>query len=773
MTGDMATHDESIIIEHATTNNLRNINVSIPKRRITVVTGVSGSGKSSLVFSTLAAESQRNASQGYSAYIRHLLPKYDAPDVERIEHLPFSIVVTQQTLSGNARSTVGTYSDLFTALRLLFSRVAKPWIGYSMAYSFNNPAGMCPRCQGLGTTTSILPSRLLNTSASLNEGAILFPTFQPGGWRLTRYTDSGFFDNDLPLEQWPQSSIELLLHGGKQKPPHPAASWHKTASYLGLIPRIEQSFLNQGTGAYASEIKGITTSTTCPDCQGARVNERARSAMIEGVNIADCCAMSIVELRSWLSRLENSHAAVIIKELLNGIDNLMAVGLGYLSLSRTTTSLSGGEAQRLKLAHYLNSPLSDVLYIFDEPSVGLHPHDLIGVKTIFTGLRDKGNTVVIVDHDPDVIAIADKVIDLGPGAGSDGGEVVFAGSYHELLSSETATARALRHPGTLRSAPDDGARQHDSSHSFDISTFSARNLHNVAVSIPKDCLCTVTGVAGSGKSTLLTEGFMKQHRAVMLDQKAIHASSRSNILSYLGVFEALRKDFSAATHRSASLFSYNGEGACPGCKGKGIVTIDIAYLGESSYTCEDCAGSRYSPDALRAVHRGLNIAQALKLSAREARRRYPIPIGAAMRRLEDVGLDYLSIGQSLDTLSGGELQRLKLAKLLMERTDGALILDEPTSGLHESNIQQLIDLLRRLIRDQGLSIIVIEHNMRFIGQSDWVIDVGPGAGSEGGRILFEGSPQGLAAYGETPSGRALRSYFSPEPSKRIDTAKLS
>ena len=744
---------ECILIDRASTHNLKQVSLAIPKRAITVVTGLSGSGKSSLVFSTLAAESQRMINRSYSSYIQQLLPKYEPAEVARIDNLPFSIVVTQKQLSGNARSTVGTYTDIHTALRLLFSRMARPFIGYSMTYSFNNPAGMCPTCQGLGTVRSLLLDCLLNMDLSLNQGAINFPTFQPGGWRLTRYTDSGYFDNDLPLREWASGDLDFLLYGKKQKPALPGPAWHKTAIYEGLVPRITKTFMNQSNDKYQHELEQVTRIAQCPDCQGARVNAKVRSAKIGGLNIADCSAMSVSDLQDWLEQIHNDQADTILQDLERKIANLITVGLGYLSLERGTSTLSGGEGQRLKIANCLNSPLNDVLYIFEEPSVGLHPRDLIGIKKIFKGLRDKGNTVVIVDHDPELIAIADHIVDMGPGAGKEGGRIVFEGSYQSLLESGTATGRALSDPGTVNepAVPSQGF--------YAIDKVTAHNVREAHAKIPRHMLTVVTGVAGSGKSTLIREGFMAQHDAILLDLKPIRTSGRSNLLTYLGVFDPLRKAFAKATGRSPSLFSYNAVGACPVCRGKGFVTLDIAYMGDTSTVCESCHGTRYSVQALSARYRGLSIAQVLKLTADEAMHQYREVLGPAMKALKDVGLSYLSVGQALDTLSGGELQRLKLAKLLKEGIRETLILDEPTSGLHESDILQQIALLRKLIASEGLTIIAIEHNLRFIVQADWVIDMGPGAGSAGGKVLFEGAPLALMHRNDTPTARALNAYF--------------
>lgn len=580
--------NENIIVQGARTNNLKNISVVIPKRKITVITGVSGAGKSSLALGTIAAASQRQVNKTYSAYVQQLLPQFPEPDVTRIQNLPFTLVVDQKGIGNNRRSTLGTYTDIYSALRLLFSRIAQPFIGYSMNYSFNNPAGMCPHCEGLGQIRAIDPNKLLNFDKSLNEGAIEFPTFQPGGWRLSRYTESGFFDNNLALKKWPSPKLELLLYGKRQTPPLPTATWHKSAFYLGLIPRIQQTFLNKSQAKYQQELQQIVKISVCPVCHGQRLKPQALEALINNQNIADCSAMSLVDLQQWLCAINNSSVQPIIEELTNKLNNLITAGLGYLSLDRTTASLSGGEAQRVKLANYLNSGLTDLLYIFDEPSVGLHAYDLLKVIKIFQRLKAQGNTVLIDDHDPQIIAIADHVINLGEPAGTQGGYITFSGSYADLKKSATLTGTSLRHLGDLKST------YRPITNFYQINNVTQNNLQHVQVKIPQRSLTAITGVAGSGKSSLISAFKSQYPQTAVLNQHLISGSNRSNVLTYLNIFDSLRQYFAQHTHRALGLFSFNSQGACPICKGKGVLKLDLAYMGNSVSICEACHGQRYS-----------------------------------------------------------------------------------------------------------------------------------------------------------------------------------
>lgn len=743
---------DQIKVKGACTNNLKNISVIIPKGKITVLTGVSGSGKSSLAFSTIAAAAQRQVNKTYSAYIQQLLPQFGEPEVDSIENLPFTIVVDQKGVGINKRSTLGTYTDLYSALRLLFSRIAKPFIGYSMNYSFNNPAGMCPACEGLGKIRKVNPRQLLDFDQSLNSGAIKFPTFQPGGWRLSRYTESGFFDNDLPLKDWPDNKIKLLLNAAEQTPPHPTAKWHKTAKYVGLIPRIEQTFLKKDNAKYQTELKKIVKVSACPSCNGKRLNSKTLSAKILDKNIADCSEMSLEELNAWLDLISAPQVQTIVQELKGKIANLIEAGLGYLNLARTTSSLSGGEAQRVKLANYLNSNLNNLLYIFDEPSVGLHPFDLIKIKKVFRLLQQKGNTIIIVDHDPQMIELGDQIINLGELAGEAGGYITFNGTFQQLKQSNTLTGKSLRNLGQIKKA------KRPITSFLQINDAHKNNLHHVSVKIPERSLTVLTGVAGLGKSSMVSVIKEQYPRAAVLNQRPIHGSNRSNVLTYLNVFDRLRQYYAKATKQALSLFSFNSKGACPICKGKGLIKLDLAYLGESSSLCDACHGLRYSPEVLQLRVNGLNIAEAMELSAGEFLKNFPI-FAKEMRILQLVDLDYLRLKQSLDTFSGGELQRLKLAKFLLNKESDILILDKPTNGLHEHNVQELIDRLTKLISKFGLTIIMIEHNLRVMGQADWLVDIGPYAGNKGGKVLFSGHPLDLLKHGEILTTKALKQYY--------------
>ena len=619
--------NENIIVQGARTNNLKNISVAIPKRKITVITGVSGAGKSSLALGTIAAASQRQVNKTYSAYVQQLLPQFPEPDVTRIQNLPFTLVVDQKGIGNNRRSTLGTYTDIYSALRLLFSRIAQPFIGYSMNYSFNNPAGMCPHCEGLGQIRAIDPNKLLNLDKSLNEGAIEFPTFQPGGWRLSRYTESGFFDNNLALKKWPSPKLELLLYGKRQTPPRPTANWHKSAFYLGLVPRIQQTFLNKSQSKYQQELQQIVKISVCPVCHGQRLKPPALKALINNKNIADCSAMSLVDLQQWLCAINNSSVQPIIEELINKLNNLITAGLGYLSLDRTTASLSGGEAQRVKLANYLNSGLTDLLYIFDEPSVGLHAYDLLKVIKIFQRLKAQGNTVLIDDHDPQIIALADHVINLGEPAGTQGGYITFSGSYADLKKSATLTGTSLRHLGDLKST------YQPITNFYQINNVTQNNLQHVQVKIPQRSLTTITGVAGSGKSSLISAFKSQYPQTAVLNQHLISGSNRSNVLTYLNIFDSLRQYFAQHTHRALGLFSFNSQGACPICKGKGVLKLDLAYMGNSVSICEACHGQRYAPTVLKLRVQGMNIAEAMDLNPQSFAEKFPI-LQSAMRILQ-------------------------------------------------------------------------------------------------------------------------------------------
>lgn len=744
-----------ISIKGAKTNNLKNISIKFPKHKITVVTGVSGSGKSSLVFDTLAAESQRLLNETYSSYIQQLLPHYQQPTVVSIENLPVSIVISQKKIGGNARSTVGTLTDIYSSLRLLYSRMATPFIGYSMIYSFNNPQGMCESCKGLGEIKRIDINKLINFDKSLNDGAIDFPTFQPGGWRLTRYTESGNFDNDKKLKNYTQVELNLLLNDTGSSPKKPTKDWPKTSTYIGIIPRITKSFIEKDDKKYNTQLYRILEIRECPNCAGTRVNEFVRSSKILGKSIADCVLMPISELYMFIRKIESPNLKIILDDLLKKIKSLEEVGLSYLSLNRPTTSLSGGESQRIKMTKHLNSALTDILYIFDEPSVGLHPEDIQKVSKIIRGLRDKGNTVVLVDHDPDIIKIADHIIEVGPGPGYKGGEITFEGTYLELLKTDTFTGKALTCETSLNTDKINFPSY------YDLENASLHNVKNASVNIPKNYLTVVTGVAGSGKSTLIRSLFKgKYSEANILDQSQINGSNRSSVLTYLTIFDKVRNIYAQQSGESISLFSYNGKGACPTCKGKGFVKMDLAYMGDVEQLCERCQGKRYNDKALSVYWHGLNIYDLLQQSVDKVIHLLDENILiATMQDLIDVNLGYIKLGQSLDTFSGGELQRLKIAKIIHQSLSDIIILDEPTTGLHEIDIDSLLILFKKILK-KNKTLIVLEHNLKVISKAQWIIDMGLDGGDSGGKVLFEGYPIDLLKMKKSYTAKHLKKYLN-------------
>lgn len=746
--------EEMIEILHANENNLKNISVNIPKKKITIVTGLSGCGKSSLIFDTLAAESQRMLNDTYSAYIQRLLPHYGRPNVEKINNLPVSIIIDQKKIGGNARSTVGTVTDIYTLLRLLYSRIGKPFVGYSMIFSFNNANGMCPYCDGLGIIKDIDIYKLINFDKSLNEGAIQFPTFQPDGWRLSRYTESGYFDIRKPIKDYSDLELNTLLYEEEKIPENPTINWHKTAKYVGLIPRIRNSFLEKEQKHYKKEIEQLVDEQICPHCNGKRLNTKILSCKIKGKSIGDCVDMPINELKSFIKTIHESTVQTIVDNIIKHVNTLEEVGLNYLTLNRTTNTLSGGESQRIKMSKHLNSSLNDILYIFDEPSIGLHPHDIAGINKIFRGLKEKGNTVIIVEHDPDVIKIADHIIDMGPKSGVQGGEITFEGKYSKLLSSPTATGIALSKKHNIK------ASNRNFTHFYELNNAKMFNLKNLSVKIPKNALTVVTGVAGSGKSTLITRLFHNKYpNSILLDQKRIYTSSRSTLATYMSFFDKIRTIFGRASGQSNSLFSFNGEGACPLCKGKGIIKTDLAFLDDVEQTCELCDGKRYKQEALNYKYNGYRISDILNLTVEEA---LTIFIDKELKKIFhtilEVNLGYIKLGQSLDTLSGGELQRLKIASTLLNNTGEIYILDEPSTGLHESDIEKLIELLTKLTK-QGKTIITLEHNLSVMCHADWIIDLGPLGGFNGGELIYMGYPQNIIRCSSSLTGKRLLEYI--------------
>ncbi|OPJ62275.1 ATP-binding cassette domain-containing protein [Clostridium oryzae] len=746
---------EMIEILHANENNLKDVSVNIPKKKITIITGLSGSGKSSLIFDTLAAESQRMLNDTYSSYLQQLLPHYGRPNVEKINNLPVSIIIDQKKIGGNARSTVGTATDIYTLLRLLFSRIGAPFVGYSMNFSFNNTNGMCPHCQGLGVIKDIDIHKLIDFDKSLNNGAIQFPTFQPGGWRLSRYTESGYFDIEKPIKNYSDLELNTLLYEEEKTPDNPTSNWHKTAKYIGLIPRIRSSFLEKDQKQYKKELDKLVDEQICPHCNGKRLNDTILSCKINEKSIGDCANMPIGELKSFLQAIHESKIQTVIDDILKRLSTLEEVGLDYLTLNRTTNTLSGGESQRIKMSKHLNSSLSDVLYIFDEPSIGLHPHDIIGINKIFKGLKEKGNTVIIVEHDPDVIKIADHIIDMGPGAGANGGKLTFQGTYSQLLNSDTATGAALSKKHNITTV---NKKFYDF---YELNNAKMFNLKNISIKIPKNALTVVTGVAGSGKSTLITRLFRNKYPdSILLDQKKIYTSSRSILATYMGFFDRIRTIFGKANGKSPSLFSFAGEGACPLCKGKGIIKMDLAFMDDVEENCELCEGKRYKQEISNYKYGGYTIIDILNLSIDEALEVFAdMDLKKILHTISEVNLGYIKLGQSLDTMSGGELQRLKIAVTLLNNTGKIYILDEPSTGLHESDIKKLIQLFSKLI-SKGKTVIILEHNLSIMCQADWIIDLGPLGGFNGGELVYMGYPNGITKCSSSFTGKRLLEYLS-------------
>lgn len=747
-----------IRVHGANQNNLKNINVDIPKHKLTVFTGRSGSGKSSLVFSTLAAESERLLNETYSSYIQNQLTQYEKPDVDQIEHLPVAMVINQKRLGGNSRSTVGTISDIYASARLLWSRIGEPFVGYSSVFSFNNPSGMCPTCQGLGYVEDIDLNELLDYDKSLNEDAIKFPSFRPDSWRGKRYLYSGLFDNDKKLKDYTKEEMDTFLYTKPKKLKNPPDNWPKTAKFEGLIHRFRRSFLlndNFEKKRFLEDVNRVVTTHKCPTCDGKRLNKKILSCKINDLSITDFKALPIDEAIAFLENIQDEKANYIIKPLREQLEALSYVGLNYLTLDRQTPSLSGGESQRIKLIRHLNSPLTDLVYIIDEPSVGLHPEDIEKINDIMKSIRDKGNTVLVVEHDPDVIRIADHVIDIGPEAGKHGGEITFTGTYQELLDTHTATGKALNRSHHFKK----NIRQPENF--IHLENINNNNLKNVSIDIPKNILSVLTGVAGSGKSSLLKAGLYNRNDTTFIDQKPVHASNRSNLLTYMDLFDEVREFYSNETGLKKSMFSYNSEGACPECNGKGVIKTELAFMPDFSQICEVCKGTRYRPEVLAAKVNGYSIADVLALTVEEGIDMFSHnhKIYSRLNHLQATGLHYMTLGQSLDTLSGGEIQRVKLSRYLdQSATDEIFVFDEPTTGLHEDDIPTLLSCFEQLI-EQGNTVIIIEHNLTMMTHADWIIDVGPGAGMNGGHILYSGPPQGILDVDDSFTAKHLKRYI--------------
>ena len=778
----VADSHDLIRVHGARVNNLKDVSVEIPKRRLTVFTGVSGSGKSSLVFGTIAAESQRLINETYSAFVQGFMPTLARPEVDVLEGLTTAIIVDQQRMGTDPRSTVGTATDANAMLRILFSRLGQPHIGSPQAFSFNVASisgagavtfdrggktvkerrsfsitgGMCPRCEGRGTVTDLDLSQLYDDSKSLNEGAITVPGYTGGGWNSRLYSASGFVDPDKPIRKYTRKELHDFLHHEPVR--MKIAGINMT--YEGLIPRIQKSMLSKDTDAMQPHVRAFVdravTFTACPECGGTRLSEAARSSRIRGMNIAEACAMQISDLAEWVDGLDEPSAAPLLAALKRNLDSFAEIGLGYLSLDRPTGTLSGGEAQRTKMIRQLGSSLTDVTYVFDEPTVGLHPHDIARMNDLLLRLRDKGNTVLVVEHKPQTIAIADHVVDLGPGAGTAGGTVCFEGTVEALRAGGTITGQHLGDRAALK------ASVRTPSGALEVRGASTHNLQNVDVDIPLGVLAVLTGVAGSGKSSLIQGSVSGRDGVVSVDQTPIRGSRRSNPATYTGLLDPIRKAFAKANDVKSALFSANSEGACPNCNGIGVIYSDLAMMAGIATTCEVCEGKRFDAAVLDYHFGGRDISEVLAMPVNEAKEFFAAgeartpAAHAILDRLADVGLGYLSIGQPLTTVSGGERQRLKLATHMGEK-GGVYVLDEPTSGLHLADVEQLLSLLDRLV-DSGKSVIVIEHHQAVMAHADWIIDLGPGAGHDGGRIVFEGVPADLVAARSTLTGEHLAAY---------------
>ncbi|HEY7464285.1 MAG TPA: excinuclease ABC subunit UvrA [Candidatus Limnocylindria bacterium] len=772
-----------IRVQGARENNLKNISLEIPKRRLAVFTGVSGSGKSSLVFATIAAESQRLINETYSAFVQGFMPTLARPDVDLLEGLTTAIIVDQERMGANVRSTVGTATDANALLRILFSRLGKPHIGSPNAFSFNVPSvsgsaqaiierggsksvsqdfsvtgGMCPRCEGKGTVSDMDLTQLYDDTKSLAEGALTIPGYNADGWIVRVYAESGFLDPNKPIRDYTETERQDFLY----REPTKVKFGNMNLTYEGLVPRIQKSFLSKDVDAMQPHIRAFVeravTFTACPDCGGTRLNEAARSSRIRGINIADACAMQISDLAEWVRELDERSVSPLRATLLQTLESFVEIGLGYLSLDRPSGTLSGGEAQRTKMIRHLGSALTDVTYVFDEPTVGLHPHDIQRMNNLLQQLRDKGNTVLVVEHKPEVISIADHVVDLGPGAGTDGGSICFEGPVERLRKSDTLTGRHLGYRAALKASP------RTPTGTIPIRHATLHNLQDVSVDIPLGVLCVVTGVAGSGKSSLIHGSMPRDAGVVSIDQTPIRGSRRSNPATYTGLLDPIRSAFAKANGVKPALFSSNSEGACPVCNGNGMIYTDLGIMETVATVCEECGGKRFQASVLEYKLGGRDISEVLGMSVAEARDFFgsgeakTTAARTMLSRMADVGLGYLRLGQPLTTLSGGERQRLKLA-IQMATEGGIYVLDEPTSGLHLADVEQLLQLLDRLV-DSGKSVIVIEHHLAVMAHADWIIDMGPGAGHDGGRVIFTGPPAELVADADTLTGQHLAEYVA-------------
>ena len=749
---------EYITIRGARENNLKNVSLRIPKRKITIFTGVSGSGKSSIVFDTIASEARRQLNETFSTFARNFLPRYAQPDADAIENLSMAIVVDQKHLGGGSHSTVGTITDIYSVLRLLYSRIGQPFVGYSNAFSFNDPQGMCPDCTGIGRKIGVDLDKFLDTSRSLNDGAILFPEYAVESWGWNILTQSGLFDNDKKLDDYSDEELNLLLHSKPYKVKLQFGGKPVNLTMEGIVDRFSHKYITRDVKTMSERtqeaVEPYMTYGPCTLCKGARLSQAALGCKINGYNIAQLAAMEVDELIEVIRAIKDPVAAPMVDSLIERLQHMIDIGLEYLSLSRETDTLSGGESQRIKMVKHLSSSLVDVLYVFDEPSIGMHPRDVHRLNELLQKLRDKGNSVIVVEHDPDVIKVADHVVDVGPFAGTRGGTIVFEGSFADLLNADTLTGRHMKQSMPIKSSCRAAKGK------LSITNARANNLQNVSVDIPTGVLTVVTGVAGSGKSSLIHQTFLRQHPdAIVIDQSPVGISSRSNPATYTGIMDEVRKTFAKVNKVSPSLFSFNSKGACENCQGLGVVYTDLAYLDEVKLPCEICGGKRFKDEVLAYTFHDQSISDVLNMPVREAldffdTKEVAQDVMRKLQALSDVGLDYLTLGQPLSTLSGGECQRIKLASELHKK-GSVYVMDEPTTGLHMSDISHLLAIINRLV-DAGNTVIVIEHNLAIIKNADWIIDMGPEGGNKGGRVMFEGTPQQLLDCEQSLTSAYLR-----------------
>lgn len=742
---------EFIVLKGCKENNLKDVSLKIPKRKITIFTGVSGSGKSSIVFETVAKEAQRQLNETFSAFIRNFLPKYGEAKADHIENLSTPIIIDQSRLGGNSRSTLGTITDINSYLRALYSRFGSTYIGKANMFSFNDINGMCSECEGLGKKLVPNMDEILDMNKSLNEGAILLSGFGVGSWHWKIFAQSGYFDNDKKIKDYTKEELEKFLYGESHKIQIDETGT-TNITYEGLMNKFNRLYLGkQGDTSEATKKKlsKLLIEDKCPLCQGRRLHQRVYDCLINGYNITDLTSMQIDELVKVIKEINEPEAEPLIKGIVEKLNNIIDIGLGYLTLDRETSTLSGGESQRIKMVKYLNSNLIDLMYIFDEPSVGLHPRDVHKLNDLLIKLRDKGNTVIVVEHDPDVIKIADHIIDVGPRAGRYGGEIVYEGSYENLLTSRTLTGNALNKALTIK----ENVREHKGY--LEVVNGNRNNLKNVSVTIPKGILTLVTGVAGSGKSTLIKYEFLKQNKdAVLIDQSPVSANSRSSLATYSGIMDNIRKAFSKVNKVNVSLFSSNSEGACENCNGTGVIETNLAFMENIKSTCDVCEGKKFKKEVLNYRFQGKNVIEVLEMSVTEAIEFFDIkPIKTKLQSIEDMGIGYLTLGQTLDTLSGGECQRLKLASELHNKSS-IYILDEPTTGLHMSDIEKFVNIIEGIV-DSGNTVIIIEHNIDVIKRADWIIDMGPEGGTRGGEIIFEGTPKELCNCKESLTAKYI------------------